>query len=365
LRNYFTPVKIILFSNVTFAFIISRKSGIGKFFPQANLVIMLIVLRQTTDPYLNLSAEEYFVKNATEDMCMLWINEKSVIIGKHQNAYAEINYPYLCTHHIPVIRRISGGGAVYHDSGNINFTFIQKTGKSNPVDFNRFTSVIVNFMQSIGIEAYANKRNSLFIGDRKFSGHAEHIFHEKVLHHGTILFNTDLDVLQQSLNPAKEYPGKAMASVRNDVVNIASLLSENINIQHFTDLFASWLFDFFSPGCKLYSLSNEELENIATIAESKYKTWEWNFGYSPAYSFEADIMILNDSFPISMKVENGKFIQVDLPVDPKITPVALILKSLIGVLHKEEEIDKFVEKNLQGLELAGINTAKLRDAFFK
>ncbi|MEI8045879.1 MAG: lipoate--protein ligase [Bacteroidota bacterium] len=326
---------------------------------------MLLVLRQNTDPYLNISTEEYYVKNATEDMCMLWINEKSVIIGKHQNAYAEINYPYLCAHHIPVIRRISGGGAVYHDAGNVNFTFIQKTVKPNQVDFGRFTRVVVKFIQSLGIEVNVSKRNSLFVGNRKFSGHAEHIFHEKVLHHGTILFNTNLDVLQQSLNPAKEYPGKAMASVRSDVVNIASLLSEKINIQQFTDLFASWLFDFFSPDCKLYSTSSEEQDTIATLAESKYKTWEWNFGYSPAYSFNADIQMLNDSFTISMKVENGKFIQVDLPVDPKITPMALILKSLVGVLHKEEEIDKFVEKNLQSLELAGINTAILREAFFK
>jgi len=196
---------------------------------------MLIFHRPFTDPHLNIAAEEYFVKKATEDMCMIWINEQSVIIGKHQNAFAEINYPYVRKNQIPIIRRISGGGAVYHDTGNVNFTFIQKTDKANQVDFGRFTSIIVKFIQSLGIDVNTNKRNSLFAGNLKFSGHAEHIFHDTVLHHGTILFNTNLDILQNCLTPEKQYQGKAMASVRSDVGNIAPLLSQNINIHQFTE----------------------------------------------------------------------------------------------------------------------------------
>jgi len=324
---------------------------------------MLIVNRSITNPYFNIAAEEYFVKQATEDMCMIWINEQSVIIGKHQNAYAEINYPYVHANHIPVIRRISGGGAVYHDPGNVNFTFIQKTDKTNQVDFKRFTSIIAEFIQSIGIEVTTNKRNSLFAGSLKFSGHAEHVFHDRVLHHGTILFNTDLEILQNCLAPVKEYSGKAMASVRSDVGNIAPLLSESIDIKMFTQKFAAWMLDFY-PGSKTYELMSNEIDSISQLAETKYKTWEWNFGYSPAYTFQVYIPIDTDYLPVSIKVENGKFVQIELHHETNDNQLSQLLSSMAGVLHKEEEIDEFVENSRSVLELAGVNIVKFVDAFF-
>ncbi len=325
---------------------------------------MLIFSRPLTDPYFNLAAEEYFVKYATEDLCMIWTNERSVIIGKHQNAYAEINYPYVRGNQIPVIRRISGGGAVYHDKGNINFTFIKKTNKANQVDFERFTSIIVNFMLSLGIGVNINKRNSLFVGNQKFSGHAEHVFHDRVLHHGTILFNTDLDTLQNCLSMVKEYHGKAMASVRSDVGNIAPLLSEHIDIHKFINKLIAWLIDFY-PGSKSYELQSYEKDAIQHLSETKYKTWEWNFGYSPAYSFVVRIPMHIGFIPINVNVKNGKLIQVDLPSGGLTNPQVQVLNNLNGILHKEEEIDKFVKNNLSRLELAGINIVYFAEAFFQ
>jgi len=325
---------------------------------------MLILYRPYTDPYLNIATEEYFVKHATEDICMIWRNEQSVIIGKHQNAFAEINYPYVHGNHIPVIRRISGGGAVYHDMGNVNFTFINKTDKINKVNFSRFTAIIVLFMQSLGIEVNISKRNSLFIGNHKFSGHAEHIFHDRVLHHGTILFNTDLDALQLSLNPEKEYQGKAMASVRNEVCNIAPLLSESIDIHQFIDIFISWLKNCY-PSSNTYELRDDELDAISELSETKYKTWQWNFGYSPAYRFQANIQCLTNSSTVTLTVENGKIIHVDLPEETENPELLAVLNNMTGFLHKEEEIDKFVEINKLNLEHVGINTVTLSEAFFK
>jgi len=324
---------------------------------------MLLVYRPFTDPYFNIAAEEYFVKHASEDMCMLWINEPSVIIGKHQNAFAEINYPFVQENKIPVIRRISGGGAVYHDTGNVNFTFIKKTDKANQVDFSQFTTIIIKFIQSFGLEVNVSKRNSLFIGNRKFSGHAEHIFHDRVLHHGTILFDTDLVTLQQSLNPEKEYPGKAMVSVRNDVMNLAPLLPESIDIHHFIDKFIFWLLEFY-PGSKIHEMQTNEMEAIQLLSESKYKTWKWNFGYSPKYNFKVNIPLKKGSIPILATVQNGEFIQMVLPADIIDSHMAKMINSMTGILHKEEEICKFVEKNRPSLELAGINSVKLTEAFF-
>jgi lipoate-protein ligase A len=324
---------------------------------------MLIFHRLFTDPYLNIAAEEYFVKHATEDMCMIWINERSVIIGKHQNAFAEINYPYVRANQIPVIRRISGGGAVFHDSGNVNFTFIHKTDKTKQVDFKRFTSIIVKFIQSFGIEVNTNKRNSIFAGSLKFSGHAEHIFHDRVLHHGTILFNTDLEKLQNCLTPEKEYQGKAMASVRSDVGNIAPLLSETIDINQFAERLVNWLIDFY-PGSNSYKLQPDELIAINELSETKYKTWQWNYGYSPAYLFHVNIPMLTGFLPINIKVENGKFVLINLPDEIPNSPLLHVLKSMTGILHNEEEINKFVENNHSGLELAGVKIVNFINAFF-
>jgi lipoate-protein ligase A len=325
---------------------------------------MLIFRRPFTDPYLNIAAEEYFTKQSGEDICMIWINERSVIIGKHQNAYAEINYPYVRANQIPVIRRISGGGAVYHDCGNVNFTFIKKTDKTNQVDFTRFTSIVVKFMQSLGIDVNINKRNSLFAGNLKFSGHAEHIFHDRVLHHGTILFDTDLEKLQNCLKPGKEFHSKAMASVRSDVGNIAPLLSEQIDIDLFTDKLLAWLIDFY-PGSKSYQVMPDEMKAIIQLSETKYKTWEWNFGYSPEYSFRAHIPTLSDYIQMDIKVRNGSFVQVDIPDSAGNSELINILKKMTGLLHKEEEIDRFVENNRSNLELAGINIVNFAEAFFR
>lgn len=325
---------------------------------------MLIFYRPFTDPYFNIAAEEYFVKHTTDDICMIWINDQSVIIGKHQNAYAEINYPFVRANQIPVIRRISGGGAVYHDSGNVNFTFIKKTYKNNQVDFSRFSSIIVKFIQSLGIDVNISKRNSLFAHNLKFSGHAEHVFHDRVLHHGTLLFDTDLNMLHQCLKPAKEFGGKAMVSVRSEVGNIAPLLPERIDINVFIKKLAHWLTDFYT-GCTSFQMKPDEINAIRQLAESKYKTWEWNFGYSPEYQFQAEIQTLTGPVKTSVRVKNGKIIEVKLPDECTNPKFNVLAEKINGLNHKNEEFDTFVKNNRFELEHAGVNTVTFSDAFFE
>ena len=325
---------------------------------------MQIFYRPFTDPYLNIAAEEYFIKHCQDELCMIWLNEPSVIIGKHQNAYAEINYPYVRANHIPVIRRISGGGAVYHDNGNVNFTFIKKTDKTNQVNFRQFTSIVSLYMQSLGIETHVSKRNSLFIGSQKFSGHAEHIFHDKVLHHGTILFDTDLNALNNSLRLSQQYSGKAMVSVPSDVCNVAPLLSGNMDIHQFTHSLVAWL-RLYYPESKPYIMSENDLEAISHLAETKYKTWQWNFGYSPDYTFDAEIPAVNGSVKINVKVENGRFVRIEVSPEKGNRELAGILKSMQSLMHNEEEIDRFASENIQQLELVGINAVTFSEYFFR
>ncbi len=324
---------------------------------------MLVFYRPFTDPYFNIAAEEYFVKHAVDDICMIWISEPSVIIGKHQNAFAEINYPYVLKNHIPVIRRISGGGAVYHDTGNVNFTFIQKIKPGFPVDFAQFTSVIIRFMKSLGIVATSNRRNSLFAGDLKFSGHAEHIFHDKVLHHGTILFSTNLVILQHCLTPVKEYQGKALPSVRSKVGNLAPLLPQIADVHEFVKQFTSWLNSQY-PGSHSYYLTEADSKSINALADTKYKTWQWNFGYSPAYAFDINIPASGGNVMLKIKVKNGIITKTETSNLSENRAVSDVLSGLAGIPYHAEGIREFIRKNQFRLELAGIKTVTLSEAFF-
>jgi lipoate-protein ligase A len=219
-------------------------------------------------------------------------------------------------------------------------------------------------MQSLGLEVNISKRNSLFIGDRKFSGHAEHIFHDRVLHHGTILWNTDLEALENSLVPSKSFSSKAMESVRSEVCNLAPLLPDYSGIQQFTENLVDWLLAFYS-GRTLYKLQDRDLDAISTLTETKYKTWEWNFGYSPAYTFSALIPLRQGSEPVIVKVENGRIVGIEPCNEALQQPVAAKLKSMLGLLHREEDIDTFVKNNRKALELDGLNTVNFTEAFFR
>jgi lipoate-protein ligase A len=219
-------------------------------------------------------------------------------------------------------------------------------------------------MQSLGIEVTSNNRNSLFAGNLKFSGHAEHIFHDKVLHHGTLLFNSDLKVLQHCLVPAREYQGKALASVRSEVGNLAPLLPENMNIHQFINHIVTWLTRFF-PDSHSYTLSGKEIDEIRDLEVKKYRTWQWNFGYSPVYSFEIELPLSGGNLVSQVKVENGIISQIDTHNFPDNEGIMHTLSGLKGIAHNEEAIINFADNNRDKFEPEGINTVTLIKTFFK
>jgi len=325
---------------------------------------MLILSRPFLDPFLNIAAEEYFVKNTEEAMCMVWRNSPSVIIGKHQNAFAEINHSFVEANRIPVIRRISGGGAVYHDLGNVNFSFIEKADRNNPVDFMKFTQIIIRFLSELGIEAHVNPRNSILIGDKKISGHAQHLFRDRVLHHGRLLFDTDLAKLNGCLEPEKKYSGKAPQSVRNEVANISDFLEKPMDVVSFADQLVEFLL-LIHPGSGQYDISQTEMETINQLAISKYHMWEWNFGYSPAYEFNMAISSMNKTLEIGLKVENGTFVGVHFPIGEETGTLQSVFQKLIGKRHKLDEIDSFIHENKLSFELEGLDAVYLKQAFYK
>ena len=224
---------------------------------------MKFLILDSHDPYLNLAVEEYLFLHETDDVFMLWQNENTVVVGKNQNAYAEIKTDVVRERGIKIARRITGGGAVYHDLGNVNYSFISTRRGGSDIDFEYFTAPIIDALASVGIKAELSGRNDLLTDGRKFSGNAQYTAGDRTLHHGTLLFNSDLSVLSDVLNVDRsKIESKAIASVRSRVVNLSELLSEDITVERFIGILSEFIIKKYSP--KIIDVpQNEEVERLA------------------------------------------------------------------------------------------------------
>jgi len=301
---------------------------------------MLIIRRHNTDPYFNLATEEYVLKNFSDDVFMLWRNAPSIIVGKHQNTLAEINVDYVKQNNIPVVRRLSGGGAVFHDLGNLNFTFIQHGEEDRLIDFQKYTLPILEVMQKLGIPARFEGRNDLTIDGRKFSGNAEHIWKNRVLHHGTLLFSAHMPDLAEALNvdPSK-FSDKAVKSVRSRVTNISDHLAEPMDVMQFASLLENHMVEKY-PDARFTELSESDHDHIYELMRTKYNTWEWNFGYSPNYNFRKIIRTeKGGTLEFDLDVHNGTILHVKIFGDYfSKADTEDIEAALTGIQHEEESI---------------------------
>lgn len=266
---------------------------------------MLCIRSQTKNPAFNLATEEYLLKNKQEDCFYLYINGPSIIVGKHQNTLAEINVEYVKENNIVVVRRLSGGGAVFHDPGNLNFTFIKTGERSKLVDFKKYTQPILEVLKNLGIDAKFEGRNDLTISGKKFSGNAEHVYFSKILHHGTLLFSSKLPDLSKALkvNPLK-YIDKAKKSVRSRVTNISEHLKQEITLQEFEEKILTHVKSMYKDAIP-YELTPEDIEGINKLVETKYAHWDWNFGYSPNYNFQKGIKAKGGHIEVNLEVSKG------------------------------------------------------------
>lgn len=271
---------------------------------------MKIILSETNNPFFNIACEEFLLKKKDDDILYLYINEPSIICGKHQNLLAEINPLYVFEKKTPVVRRLSGGGTVYHDLGNLNFCFIQNVKEGNLVDFKRYIAPFVDFLSLYGINAEIGIKNDIKIDGKKVSGNAEHVWKKRVLHHGTLLYNSNLENLQKSLsNNDDAFASKAVKSNRSQTTNILPYMNEKINIHNFKNKIADYFIQKTALA-KKYKFSNEDLLNIQTLIDEKYSTWDWTFGYSPKYSHSCWITINNVSYSSIVEVEKGIIIKI-------------------------------------------------------
>lgn len=299
---------------------------------------MLLIYNDNTNPYFNLAMEEYLLKNNTEDLFILWRNKPSVIVGKNQNTLSEINLEYVKENSIPVVRRQSGGGAVFHDLGNINFTFITNNNNSFS-DFKKFTQPIIDLLKTMGLDATFSGRNDLLIDGKKFSGNAQYNYRNKVMHHGTLLFSSQITDLSNALKVKSiKFEGKGIKSVKSRVTNISEHLDTKMSVLEFKDLIMNYMASIDSDN-KLYTLSKEDIDGIEKLVEKKYNTWEWNFGNSPKYSFSNELKYPGGNIEFNLEINKGVISKIKFFGDffgkEDIENLEILLS---GVKHKEESL---------------------------
>lgn len=273
---------------------------------------MLYVPNEYHDPAMNLAQETYLLKekNIDEPIIFFYINRPSVIIGRNQNTLEEVNEDYVNTHHIDVVRRLSGGGAVYHDFGNLNFSFILPDA-NDYMDFATLTQPIVDAIRHLGVsDVHLSGRNDLLIGEQKFSGNAMYRYNDRMFCHGTLLFDSDLNQINDILtvDPSK-LKKKGISSVRSRVTNIKPHLPQNqqkMTTEVFRDAILMDLFDVDTlEKIPTYSFTEEDIEHILEIKASYYDNWDWNYGASPDFNIKNSQRFSSGQVEVYLLVHDG------------------------------------------------------------
>ncbi|MFF2755225.1 lipoate--protein ligase [Psychrobacillus sp. NPDC058041] len=261
-----------------------------------------------TDPRINLAIEEYALKTMDvekDSFLLFYINEPSIIIGRNQNTIEEINTEFVESNGIIPVRRLSGGGAVYHDLGNLNFSFLTKDDGDSFRNFKKFTQPVVDALQKMGVDAELSGRNDILAEGKKISGNAQFSTKGRMFSHGTLMFDTEIDAVVSALKVSKEkIESKGIKSIRSRVTNIAELLKEPMTIEKFRTEILSSIFGG-AENIQYWELTAEDWENIHKLSEERYQQWEWNYGKSPKFNMKHSHRFPTGGVDVRLEVNKG------------------------------------------------------------
>lgn len=267
------------------------------------------------DPRVNLALEEHALRTfdiEDKNYLLFYINEPSVIIGKHQNTLEEINTDFIDDRGIHVVRRLSGGGAVYHDRGNLNFSFITKYDPKHFNNYAQFNGPVIRALQKLGVNAELNGRNDILVEGRKISGNAQFTSRDRMFSHGTLLFDTNLDDVVSALNVNMgKIESKGIKSIRSRVANISEFLRESMTIEEFRQHLLDNIFEE-QGSVPVYPTTDEDWQAVEELSAQKYRQWDWNYGRSPAFNVQRKKRFPIGELDLRIDVQEGRIEHIRL-----------------------------------------------------
>ncbi|GAB1773781.1 lipoate--protein ligase [Priestia aryabhattai] len=308
--------------------------------------MLFIDNQKNYDPRINLAIEEYALKHLdiNETYLLFYINEPSIIIGKNQNTIEEINTKYVEDQHIHVVRRLSGGGAVYHDKGNLNFSFITKDDGNSFHNFKKFTEPVVEALKKLGVNAELSGRNDLMAEGRKISGNAQFSTKGRMFSHGTLLFDSEIENVVSALKVKKDkIESKGIKSIRNRVANISEFLEQKVTVEEFREMLLRYIFEG-EENITEYKLTEKDWETIHQISKERYQSWDWNYGKSPKFNLQHSHRFPVGQIDVRLEVNKGKIDACTIYGDFfGVGDVEEVQGKLTGVRYEKASIEQALE----------------------
>ena len=295
-----------------------------------------------TDPQINLAIEEYALRTMDIDKdsyLLFYINAPSIIIGKNQNTIEEIDTEYVDANGIQIVRRLSGGGAVYHDLGNLNFSFITKDDGDSFRNFKKFTEPVVEALAGIGIKAELIGRNDILIDGRKISGNAQFSTNGRMFSHGTLMFDTAIDEVVSALKVRKDkIESKGIKSIRSRVANISEFLDEPMTIEEFRLEILKSIFKG-EENINYVEFTDDDWTKIHELSKERYTNWDWNYGRSPKFNMQHSHRFPVGGIDVRLQVNKGMIEDVTIFGDFfGVGELDVIEDSLKGVKYERHAI---------------------------